>query len=133
MKIAGEMKIDILHGDNLSIAASRSAALNSENRSERRLTQRDRNILAYSAQTVCKTDSRRGLSFACGGRVYRSNENELSALACAVAQKSRVDLCLCPAILLEIFRRDVRTLGYYRYILRSRILCYFNIGQLCHY
>ena len=41
VEVAGEVQVDILHGDDLSPAAAGSAALNAEDGAERRLAQAD--------------------------------------------------------------------------------------------
>ena len=46
VKVAREVEVDVLHRNNLGIAAAGSAALYTENRSERRLSQRNAYILA---------------------------------------------------------------------------------------
>ena len=78
VEIAREMKVDILHGDDLRVAAACGTALYAEHGAEGGLTQSDHNVLADLAHAVCQTDGRRGLTLACGGGGDGGHENELS-------------------------------------------------------
>ncbi len=62
MEVAGEMKVDILHGDDLRVSAAGSTALDTEDRAERGLAQRDSALDAAATQSVGQTDGRRGLA-----------------------------------------------------------------------
>ena len=66
VKITGEMQVDVLHRHHLCVPASGGPALDAEHRTERRLAQRQRRILADAAQAVGKTDG--GGGFALPGR-----------------------------------------------------------------
>ena len=44
MHVAGEMKVDVLHGHGLRVSAAGRSALNAENGAERRLTQSDNRV-----------------------------------------------------------------------------------------
>src|SRR5579875_4196507 len=50
--VACEVKVDVLHGDNLSITASGGATLQAKNRSHRRLTNGDNGALSQSAKSL---------------------------------------------------------------------------------
>ena len=56
MEVAGEVEVDILHRDDLRIAAAGRAALDAEDRAEGRLTQSDKDVLAELAHTVGQAD-----------------------------------------------------------------------------
>ena len=46
VEVAGEVQVDVLHGDDLRVAAAGGAALDAEHRAEGRLTQRNDDVLA---------------------------------------------------------------------------------------
>ena len=113
MEIAGEMQVDILHRDNLCIAAACRTALDAEYRSEGRFPQRNHDVLADSAHTVCKADRGRGLALTGSGRIDCRHEDEL-ALLFGFRQLCKVDLGLISAVLLESLIGDagcLRDLG----------------------
>ena len=66
MEVAGEMKVDILHGDDLGVSTAGGTALDTEDRAERGLAQRDSALDAAATQSVGQTDGRRGLALARG-------------------------------------------------------------------
>ena len=78
MKIAGEMKIDVFHGDNLCIAAASRAALNTHDWSLGGLTQGNDGLLAQLIQGVGKADEHGGLALAgrCGR--YAGDKHQLA-------------------------------------------------------
>ena len=77
VKISGKMKVDILHGHDLRVTASRCAALDSEYRPEGRLPERDDHFLPDLFQTVSKPDRRCRLSFPGGRRRDSGNKDQL--------------------------------------------------------
>ena len=80
VEITGEMEIDIFHRNNLGISSACRTALDSENGSERRLTQSNNGVLAESSQTVGKTDGRCGFALACRGWCNCGYKNEFAVL-----------------------------------------------------
>ena len=97
MEVAGEVEVDVLHGDDLGIAAACRAALDAEDRAERRLTQCDDSVLANFAQTVGETDGGGCFSFAGRRRSNCSDENEF-ALFRELFQCVEIQLGLIPAV-----------------------------------
>ena len=63
MEVTGEVEVDILHGNNLGIAAAGCTALDAEDRAERGLAQRDNGVLSDLAQTVGEADGGGGFPF----------------------------------------------------------------------
>ena len=55
MEVAGEVEVDVLHGNNLCVAAACSAAFNAEYRSKGWLTESYHNVLAQLLHAVCQT------------------------------------------------------------------------------
>ena len=131
VKIPGEMKVDVLHGDDLSVSAAGGAALYAEYRTERRLAQRDNGLLPDSAERVRKTDRRRGLAFARRGRRYRGNKHELPLLlSFERTEKLRRDLGFVRAVQLEIFLGYSGAFGDLCYRLGFCRLSDFDIGHV---
>ena len=67
VEIAGEVKIDVLHGDDLGIAAAGGSALDAEHRPQRRLPQGGYGVFADFAQAVRQAHGGGGLALAGGG------------------------------------------------------------------
>ena len=110
MKVAGEVQVDVLHRDDLRVPASGSAALDAEDRPERRLAKRHHDVLAKLRQAVCQADGGRGLALTGGRRVDGGDEDELAGSVLAL-QDVVVDLCLVLAVLLDIVEIDPDPLG----------------------
>ena len=49
VEVAGEVQVDVLHGNHLGVAAAGRAALDAEHRAQRRLAQRHDHVLAHAA------------------------------------------------------------------------------------
>ena len=126
--IACKMKINILHRHDLRVAAACGAALDAEDRSERRLTERDADLLAELSHAVRKADGRRRLAFTGRGRRDRRHEHQLSLV---VGRRrfpgNRVDLSLVLAIELKRLIRNSRLLRDLRDRTHIRLLCDFDV------
>ena len=81
MEVAGEVKIDVLHGHYLRVSAAGSSSLYTEYRSQRRLTKGYHNLLADFLKSVCQSYRCGSLSFSCRGRVDRRYQNQLAVLS----------------------------------------------------
>ena len=132
VEVAGEVEVDILHRDDLRIAAAGRAALDAEDRAEGRLTQSDKDVLAELAHTVGQADRRGGLAFACGGGVDGGDEDELTLRVGLFLQDAVVDLGLILAVLLQILLVDARGLGDLSDGLHGGFLCNFDIRLKTH-
>ena len=81
MKITGEMKIQIFHRYNLRVAAACRTALDTEARSERRLTKRNDGFFAKTAESFTEADGGRRLALACRCRIDGGDKNQFAVLA----------------------------------------------------
>ncbi len=54
VEVAGEVQVDVLHGDDLGVAAAGRAALDAEHGAEGRLAQRDDHVLALLRQASAR-------------------------------------------------------------------------------
>ena len=66
--VAGEVEVDVLHGDHLGVAAAGRSALDAEARAQRGLAQRADGLLADLVEAHGQTDVGRGLALA--GRAW---------------------------------------------------------------
>ena len=71
------MQVDVLHRDDLCVAAPGRAALHAEDRPERWFAQADHRLLADMIESVAQPDRRSRLALARGRGADRRNENEL--------------------------------------------------------
>ena len=78
VEVTGEMKVHILHRDNLRVTTARSAALHAKARPKRGFADTDRGVLADGIQTVAQTHGGGGLTLARRGRVDRRHQDQLA-------------------------------------------------------
>ena len=129
VEVAREMEIDIVHRNDLRVSAARSAALNSENRAERGLSERDDGILADLVHSHSKTYGGRGLSLACGGGVYSGNEDKLTVrLVLCSREKIVVYFCLVFSVELKLVCLNVKLCGDLGYGKHFCFCSNLNIG-----
>ena len=103
MDVCGEVQVDVLHGDNLCVAAAGRAALHAEHGAQGGLTQSDQNLLADFAHSVSQTDGGSGLALTGGGGVDGSDQNQLAiGLVGHVLQDVVVNLGFVLAVLLQV-------------------------------
>ncbi len=132
VEVTGEVQVDVLHGDNLSITTAGSAALHTKHRSQRRLTQSNQNILADSAHTVSQANSGCGLALTGGGGVDSGHENQLAVGAIGFVQDVVVNLSLVLAVLLQVLLIHTGGLSNLSNGLHGGFLCDFNVGFESH-
>ena len=133
MEVTGEVQVDVLHGDDLSVAAAGSAALDAEHGAQRRLTQGDHDVLAQLAHTVSQTDGGRGLALTGGGGVDGGDQNQLAVgLVSHVLQDVVVNLGLVVAVLLQILLIHARDLGDLANVQHLGFLCDFDVRLESH-
>ena len=106
MEVAGEVQVDVFHGDDLGVAAAGSATLDAEHGPEARLTQGDDDLLAKTVQGVGQADGRGGLALAGRGGVDGGHQDELTGLVALLAQEVVVDLGLGAAVALKVLIVD---------------------------
>jgi hypothetical protein len=75
------MEIDVLHGDYLSVTAAGSTALDTEYRSEGRLTECKNGILTNLAHSFCKTYADSCLALSGRSRIDSGNKDEFTILS----------------------------------------------------
>ena len=111
VEVAGEVEVDIFHGNDLGISAAGRAAFDAEDRAEGRLTKSDDDVLADLSHAVRETDRRGGLAFAGGSRVDGGNKDQLAVrFVSIVLEEFVVDFCFVVAVHFEIFLVDAGTL-----------------------
>ena len=93
VEIAVEMQIDVVHGHDLRVSAARRSALDAEYRPERRLAQREADVLSQFCHAVGKADGHRRFALARRRGIYGGDEHYPSLLAAAAG-----DLGFIPAV-----------------------------------
>ena len=129
MKITGKMQVDIFHGHNLSITAACCTAFNSENGTQRGLSEGYYGLFTDQAQTVSQTHGSSGLTFSCGRRRYGSHQYELAVLLWTFTQVIQRDLSFIFTVIFHILIRDMQLFGDLIYGTHRSGLCYFDIGH----
>ena len=105
VEVAGEVEVDVLHGDHLGVPAAGGSPLDAEHRAQRGLTQGGDRLLADLAQAVGQTHRRGGLALAGGGGGDGGHQNQLAVLRLYLIQKLVVHLGLVPAVALQVLLR----------------------------
>ncbi len=112
MHIPREMEVDIVHRDDLGIAAAGSTALDAEHRSQGRFAQGYDSLLADLVQSLHKADARRGLAFTGRSRCNGRHEDQFAVgFVFQTLQHVQGDLSLIMAVLLQLFRMDIQLGG----------------------
>jgi hypothetical protein len=111
MEVAVEVQVDVLHRDDLGVAAAVPPALDAEHRTHRRLPQAEHDALADLPEPLREGDRRRGLALARFGRRDRGGDDELAVgPGGQPIQQGQVDLrAVCP-VLLELSGLDAHGL-----------------------
>ena len=129
MEVAREMEVDVLHRDDLRIAAARGSALQAEARAERRLAERDRRLLAHAVERIGEADARRRLALAGRRRVDGRDEDELAVrLVLHTRIRLRRDFRLVFSVKLQLIVRDAQLCGDLLNRTHLSFLCDFDIG-----
>ena len=87
VEVSREVKVDVLHRNDLGPAAACSAALDAEHGTERRLTQGNDHVFADLAHAVGQTDRRGGFAFACGRGIDGGHQDKLAGLMLFIEQQ----------------------------------------------
>ena len=130
MEVTREVQVDVLHGDDLGVAAAGSAALHAENRAQARLAQGDRALLAQARQCIGQADGGRRLALTGGGGIDGSDKHELASSVVLLAQQVVVDLCLGAAVAFQILLVKTELGGDFTYLAGG-----YGLGDLdvtCH-
>ena len=129
MEVAGEVEVDVLHGDDLGVPTARGTALDAEDRPERGLSQGHGALDAATAQGVGEADRGGGLALARGRGVDGGHENELSLMVTRLVQKRVIDFGLVEAVRDEVLGDDAGRLGNLRDRPRLNGMGDFDIGR----
>ena len=133
VEIAGKVKVDILHGHHLGVAAAGSASLDAEHGAERRLPQRYHRVLPDAAQAVGQTDRGGRLPFSGGGGRDGGDEDQFAVGAILqILQDRGIHLGLIIAVLLQILFFNTRLLRNFRDLAHLAALGDFNVSQERH-
>ena len=100
VQVAREVQVQVLHRDDLGVAAARRAALHAEHGAERRLAQAEHRLPPEGAESLRQGDGRRRLPLPRRGRRDRRDVDELRVRAVAEPIDDReVDLRLVAPVL----------------------------------
>ena len=77
--VTRQVEVEVLHRDDLGVAATRGAALDPEHGAERRLADRDRRAAPDAVETLREPDGRRRLALAQRRRADRRDDDVLAA------------------------------------------------------
>ena len=110
VEVAGEVEVDVLHGDHLGIPAASGPSFDAEHRAQRGLPQSGDGLLANLAQAVGQTHRRGGLSLAGGGGGDGGHQDQLAVLRLYLIQQLVIHFGLVPAIVLQILLRNASRL-----------------------
>ena len=109
VEVAREMEIDVVHRHYLRVSAACRAAFDTENRSERGLSERDYRVFADLVHRHTETYGGSCLSFTCGCGVDGGHENELAVwLVLCSCEELIVYLCLIFAVELKLVIGDIK-------------------------
>ena len=129
VEVAGEVQVDVFHGNNLRVSATRSAALDAKHGTQRRLAQRHHHVLAALGQRIGQANRRGGFALAGRRGVDGGNQDQFARLVLLVAQQVVVDLRLVLAVALKVLVVDARLLGDLLDRLRRARLRDLDVGQ----
>jgi hypothetical protein len=97
VKVTGEVEVDLIHGDDLGVATTCSAALYTEHWAQAGLPNAHDHVLAEPPQRLTHADRHRALAFAGGGGIDAGDKDE-TPLRLAPRDGLGTDLCLVPAV-----------------------------------
>jgi len=112
MHVAREVEVEVLHGDDLRVAAAGRTAFDPEDGPERGFAQTKNRLGADGAEPLRERDGGRGLSLARSRRRDRRDADELAVLeGCALGEGGQVDLRLVGPVELDLVRLEARVNG----------------------
>ena len=113
MDVAGQVEVEVLHRDDLAVAAAGRAALDPEDRAERRLADVDRGLLADVVEALGEPDRGRRLALAERRRGDRGDDHVLAARPLGLEPADRLErhLGLGRPVQLELVVGDARGRG----------------------
>ena len=128
--IAGEVQVDVLHGDHLGITAAGGAALHAEHGPQRRLPQGDDGVFSDARHGLAQANGGGGLALACGRGVDGGHQDQL-AVGLVLQARHGVggDLCLVAAVQLQLLLPDAGLFGDFGNGLHPAALGDLNVGH----
>ena len=112
VQVAGEVQVEVLHRDDLGVAAAGGAALHAEHRPERRLTQAEHRLPAEGAESLRQGDGCRRLALTRRRRRDRRDVHELRVRPVAEPVDDReIDLRLVAPVRLDLVGLEADVLG----------------------
>ena len=132
VEVAGEVQVNVLHGDHLGVSAACRAALDAEHRAQGGLTQSHHGLLADLPQAVGQAHGGGGLPLAGGGGGDGGDQNQLAVLSLLLAEKLIVHFGLVVAVQLQVFFIHTGGRGDFSNILGLTALCDLDIRFNLH-
>ena len=111
MEIAREVEVDLVHWQHLGIAATSSATLHAEARTEGWLTQSDNSLLAYLLHTECQTYTHGSLAIASLGRTDGCDQDEVMTGKLRLVDGTRFHLGDVTTIILDLLLLQAQLLS----------------------
>ena len=128
VEVAGEVEVDVLHGDDLGVAAAGGAALHTEHRAEGGLPQGHQGVFAQTAHPIGQTHGGGGLALSGGGGIDGGDQDQLAVGGLALLEQAVVDLGLVPPIKLQVFLIHTSGLSDVRNVLHLGALGDLNVS-----
>ena len=126
--VAGKVKVDILHRNDLRVSAAACAALYSEDGSEGRLSKCQYCLFAEFAQCLRETDAYSCLAFAGRRGVHRGDEDEPGIRVIRdLIQYIERDLGFVLAVTLDVLSRKTQLSCDLLYVFRLCLLSYLDV------
>ena len=132
VEVTCEVKVDILHGDHLGIAAAGSAALDAEHRSEGRLAQGEDRVLSDLPESVRQADGSGGLSFARRRGGDGGHQDQLSVLPVRLPKELVIHFCFVITVQFKVFFVNSRNFRDLRDLFRLHGLRDLNVRHISH-
>jgi hypothetical protein len=132
--VAGEVEVEVLHRDDLAVAAARRAALDPEHGAERWLTDADGRPMADVVEALAEADSRRRLALSERRRRDRGDDDVLAArpLRLDAPDALERDLRLRPAVQLDLVVAQTEVRGNVRDQPGGHRPCDLQVGRERH-
>ena len=131
MEVACEVQVNLVHRQHLSSASSAGTALQSEHRSERRLTKSADGVLSDMVQSECQSDGHGGLSDSSLCRRYGSHKDEVILLYAFLINEVCGHFSHVVSVVFEVFCRNAILGCHFLYALELSAACYFDVCHCC--
>ena len=128
--VAGEVEVDVLHGNDLGVAAAGGTALDAEDGAERGFPECDDGLFTDFCHGLAEADGGGGFSFAGGGRVDGGDEDEFSGfVSCDPFFECVGKFCFVLAVGFEFVGADAELCGDCGNLLHVGLLCDFDVRE----